>query len=168
MYWHVFLGMQQDAIRAEVEIPAGGAEGVVFAHGSRFGGHALYMKDGTLHYVYNFVGITEQKVSSSKPVPTGTSTLSAIFTKEGENPPHVANGTLAIYINDEKVGEMKMKTQPGKFSIAGEGLTIGRGSGEPVTSDWTFTGTVKRVVVDVSGEVSIHHEREAHAMLMRE
>ncbi len=87
------------AIRAEVEIPAGGAEGVIFNHGSRFGGHALYVKDGKLHYVYNWVGITEQKVSSSKPVSAGGSTLSAIFTKEGENPPHVANGTLAIYID---------------------------------------------------------------------
>ncbi len=44
----------------------------------------------------------------------------------------------------------------------------------PVTGDWTFawpwtfTGTVKRVVVAVSGEVSIHHEREAQAMLMSE
>jgi arylsulfatase A-like enzyme len=162
------------AIRAEVEIPAGGAEGVIFNHGSRFGGHGLYMKDGRLHYLYNWLGVIEQKVSSSKPVPAGASTLSAIFTKEGENPPHVASGTLAIYINDEKVGEMKIRTQPGKFSIAGEGLTVGRGSGEPVTGDWTFarpwtfTGTVKQVVVDVSGEVSIHHEREAHAMLMRD
>jgi arylsulfatase A-like enzyme len=161
-------------IRAEVEIPVGGAEGVIFNHGSRFGGHGLYMKDGRLHYLYNFVGIFEQKVSSSKPVPAGVSTLSAIFTKEGENPPHVANGTLALYINDEKVGEMKMRTQPGKFSLAGEGLTIGRGSGEPVTSDWTFawpwtfTGTVKQVIVDVSGDVSIHHEVEAQGMLMRE
>jgi hypothetical protein len=33
-------------------------------------------------------------------VPTGVSTLSAIFTKEGENPPHIANGTQAIYINE--------------------------------------------------------------------
>jgi arylsulfatase len=162
------------AIRAEVEIPASGAEGVVFNHGSRFGGHALYVKNGTLHYVYNWLGIIEQKISSSKPVPTGASTFSAIFTKEGENPPHVANGTLAIYINDEKVGEGKIRTQPGKFSIAGEGLTVGRGSGEPITDDWTFArpwtfiGTVKQVVVDVSGEVSIHHEREAHTMLMRE
>jgi arylsulfatase A-like enzyme len=162
------------AIRAEVEIPAGGAEGVIFNQGSRFGGHGLYMKDGRLHYLYNFVGIFEQKVSSSKPVPAGASTLSAIFTKEGENPPHVANGTLAIYINDEKVGEMKMRAQPGKFSLAGEGLTIGRGSGEPVTGDWTFarpwtfTGTVKQVIVDVSGDVSIHHEVEAQGMLMRE
>ena len=162
------------AIRAEVEIPAGGTEGVIFNHGSRFGGHGLYVKDGKLHYIYNWLGDIEQKVSSSKPVPAGALTLSAIFTKEGENPPHVANGTLALYIDNEKVGEMKIKTQPGKFSIAGEGLTVGRGSGEPVTGDypgeypWAFTGTVKRVVVDVSGEVSIHHEREAHAMLMRD
>ncbi|TMC23327.1 MAG: arylsulfatase [Chloroflexi bacterium] len=162
------------AIRAEVEIAASGAEGVVFAHGSRFGGHALYVKNGTLHYVYNFVGSFEQKISSSKPVPTGASTLSAIFTKEGENPPHVANGTLAIYINDEKVGEGKIRTQPSRFSIAGEGLNVGRDGGEPVTGDypgeypWPFTGTVKRVVVDVSGEGSIHLEREAHGMLMRD
>ena len=36
---------------------APGAEGVLFAHGSRFGGHALYVKDNRLHYVYNFVGM---------------------------------------------------------------------------------------------------------------
>jgi len=132
------------------------------------------VKNGTLHYVYNFVGSFEQKISSSKPVPTGASTLSAIFTKEGENPPHVANGTLAIYINDEKVGEGKIRTQPSRFSIAGEGLNVGRDGGEPVTGDypgeypWPFTGTVKRVVVDVSGEGSIHLEREAHGMLMRD
>jgi hypothetical protein len=65
---------------------------------------------------------------------------------------HVGNGTLAIYIDDEKVDEGKIRTQPSRFSIAGEGLTIGRGSGEPVTDDWTFarpwafTGTIKRVV----------------------
>jgi arylsulfatase len=161
-------------IRTEVEIPAGGAQGVVFAQGSRFGGHALYVKDDRLHYVYNWVGEIEQKISSGKSVPTGASTLSAIFTKEGENPTHVANGILAIYINDEKVGEGKIKTQPGKFSLAGEGLNVGRDGGEPVTSDypgnypWAFTGTVKRAVVDVSGELKIDHEVEAHAMIVRD
>jgi arylsulfatase len=162
------------AIRAEVEIPADGAEGVIFAHGSRFGGHALYVKDGKLHYVYNWVGVVKQQIVSNKSVPTGASTLSAIFTKEGENPPHVANGTLAIYINDEQVGEMKMKTQPGKFAIAGEGLNVGRDGGEPVTGDfpgdrpWAFTGTIKQVVVDVSEQGSIDLEVEAHLMVVRE
>ena len=162
------------AIRAEVEIPAGGAEGVIFAHGSRFGGHALYVKDGKLYYVYNWVGVVKQQIVSNKSVPTGASTLSAIFTKEGENPPHVANGTLAIYINNEQVGEMKMKTQPGKFAIAGEGLNVGRDGGEPVTGDfpgdrpWAFTGTIKQVVVDVSEQGSIDLEVEAHLMVVRE
>ena len=44
-------------IGALVDIPAPGAQGVLFAHGSRFGGHALYVKDNRLHYVNNFVGM---------------------------------------------------------------------------------------------------------------
>src|SRR4029077_4836041 len=44
------------SIGALVDIPPRGAEGVLFAHGSRFGGHALYVRDNRLHYVYNFVG----------------------------------------------------------------------------------------------------------------
>ena len=44
-------------IGALVDIPAPGAQGVLFAHGSLFGGHALYVKDNRLHYVYNFVGM---------------------------------------------------------------------------------------------------------------
>ena len=44
------------AIGALVDIPAPGAEGVIFAHGARFGGHALYVKDNRLHYTYSFVG----------------------------------------------------------------------------------------------------------------
>ena len=36
--------------------------GVLFSHGGRFGGHALYVKDNRLHYVYNFLGSEEQKI----------------------------------------------------------------------------------------------------------
>jgi hypothetical protein len=43
-------------------------------------------------------------------VPIGASTILAIFTEEGGNPPHVANGTLVIYMNDEKIGESKFRT----------------------------------------------------------
>ena len=48
-------------IGAVVDIPAPGREGVLFAIGSRFGGHALYVKDNRLHYVNNFVGSDEQQ-----------------------------------------------------------------------------------------------------------
>ncbi len=163
-------------IGAAVDIPGPGAEGVLFAHGSPFGGHALYVKDNRLHYVYNFVGMGEQKFDATEDVPVGENViLSASFDKSGEDPPGVATGLLSLWYGDTKVGEGPIKTQPGKFMIAGEGLCVGRDSGAGVTPDypgempWTFTGgTIKRVGVDVSGEHYVDLEREAAAMLMRE
>ena len=163
-------------IGALVDIPAAGPRGVLFAHGSRFGGHALYIKDNRLHYVYDFVGITAQKIDGNQDIPTGENLiLSASFDKDGEDPPGVSTGMLSLYHGDSKVGEGRIKTQPGMFSIAGEGLCVGRDSGEPVTSDYPgnhaheFTGgTIKRVAIDVSGDPYVDLEREAQAMLARE
>jgi hypothetical protein len=164
------------SIGALVDIPGPGAEGVLFAHGSRFGGHALYVKDARLHYVYNFVGMTEQRVTADRDIHPGENLiLSASFDKDGENPAGTATGMLSLYHGDQKVGEGRIKTQPGKFSIAGEGLCVGRDSGEAVTDDypgtapWPFTGgTVNRVVVNVSGKPYVDLEREAVAMMSRE
>jgi arylsulfatase A-like enzyme len=163
-------------IGAQVDIPAPGAEGVLFAHGARFGGHALYVKDNRLHYVNSFVGMFEQKVSATEDVPMGEDLiLSASFDKAGEDPPGVASGVLSLYYGDRKVGEGRIKVQPGYFELAGEGLCVGRDSGAAVTDDypgqqpWRFTGgTIKRVAVDVSGRPYVDMEREAQAMLARE
>jgi arylsulfatase A-like enzyme len=163
-------------IGAQVDIPAQRAEGVLFAHGARFGGHALYVKDSRLHYVNSFVGITEQKVSATEDLPTGEDLiLSASFEKEGEDPPGVAVGVLSLYHGDRKVGQGRIRIQPAAFELAGEGLCVGRDSGAAVTDDYPggpphrFTGgTIKRVAVDVSGEPYVDLEREAEAMLARE
>jgi hypothetical protein len=55
-------------------------------------------------------------------------------------------GILSLYHGDLKIGESRIKTQPGKFMLSGEGLCVGRDSGESVTDDYagssphTFTG----------------------------
>ena len=66
-------------------------------------------------------------------------------------------------------------TQPGNFSLVGEGLNVGRDPAEPVTSDYSGTtpyaftgGTVRRAIVDVSGEHYVDLELEALAMMKRE
>jgi len=149
---------------------------VLFAHGSRFGGHALYVKDNRLHYVNNFIGIAEQRIDATEDLPTGENLiLSASFDKTGEEPPGVAAGTLSLYHGDRKVGEGRIRIQPGLFSVAGEGLNVGRDAGDPVTDDypgsppWAFTGgTVHRIEVDVSGAPYVDLEREAAAMIARE
>ena len=163
-------------IGALVDIPAPGAQGVLFAHGARFGGHALYIKANRLHYTNSFVGTLEQRVVATEDVPTGTNlVLSASFEKDGEESPGTATGILSLYHGDLKVGEGRVKIQPGPFAVAGEGLCVGRDSSDPVTADYPgaapyrFTGgTIDRVAVDVSGEPYIDLEREAVAMLARE
>ena len=123
-------------IGALVDIPAPGAEGVLFAMGSRFGGHALYVKDNRLHYVNSFVGSIEQRVVGSEDVPTGHNVLlSASFDKDGQQP-DCTTGTVSLYHADRKVGEAQIKTELGAFAVAGAGLYMGRHNGEPVTDDY--------------------------------
>jgi arylsulfatase A-like enzyme len=169
-------------IAAEVTIETPEAQGVLFAHGHSFGGHALYIKDGKLKYVYNFLGENEQMITSSVNVPKGKCVLGVEFVKEklqairNSPVPNQCVGTATLYINDQKVGEFKgMTTQLGKFALCGEGLNIGREGGAPVTFDypgvqpWRFTGGVlKQVVVDVSGEPYHDFELEAAAMMSRD
>jgi arylsulfatase len=161
------------SIAVEVDVDAPDASGVLFSHGARFGGHALYVKDGKLKYVYNFVGLKEQMIESTKAISAGSAILSASFVREGDGMP--TTGTLSLFIDDEKVGEGAIMTQPGNFSLVGEGLNVGKDPGEPVTDDYPgarpylFTGgTIRQVIVDVSGEPFLDLEAEALAMMARE
>ena len=149
-------------------------QGVLFAHGGVGGGHSLYIADGRLHYVYNWLGDAIQKISSSSTVPAGRHVFTAEFIKDGVDPDtRSAVGTLTLYIDMEKVGEGRIRTQPGSFSLTGDGLCVGRDSGSPVSPDYSapfaFTGgTIDRVVIDVSGEYYIDHEKEVAAWIMRD
>jgi arylsulfatase len=160
-------------IAVNVEITSEDAGGVLFSHGARFGGHALYVKDGTLRYVYNFVGDKEQIVTSERRIPTGWHVLSAAFVREGDDMP--THGTLTLYVDDEEVGSGEIVTQPGNFSLVGEGLNVGKDPAEPITDDYpgaspfTFTGgTIAEAIVDVSGDPYVDLEKEAVALMARE
>ena len=161
-------------IAAEVELTKSAA-GVLFAHGAMFGGHALYIKDGKLKYIYSYLGEEEQVVVSDKPITAGKHVLGAEFTKDDATATATI-GTVTLYIDDRAVGELKkVKTQLGKFSLCGEGLNIGRDGGAPVTDDypgvrpWAFSGgTISRVIVDVSGEEYVDLEKEAWGMMERD
>src|SRR5205823_3041968 len=48
---------------AELVVPDGGIEGVVAAHGGEAGGWTVFLKDGRLHYTYNYLGAELTPVS---------------------------------------------------------------------------------------------------------
>jgi arylsulfatase A-like enzyme len=162
------------AAGAVIDGPDTHAQGVLFAHGGVAGGHSLYIADGRLHYVYNWLGDAIQKISSDRAVPTGRHLFTAEFAKEGEDTETKSPvGTLTLYMDMKKVGEGRIKTQPGYFSLTGDGLCVGRDGGSPVSPDYAAPfafsgGTIERVVVDVSGEAYIDFEKEVTAWVMRD
>jgi len=139
-------------ILADVEITSPDCSGVIFAHGSRFGGHALFMKNKKLYYVYNFLGIKPEQKFISPELKPGKYTLGMEFTRESAGPNHESVGTTKLYVNDKVVAEGPMRAQVGKFTLAGDGLCVGKDSADAVSEEYKTPGdfeggTIKFVAV---------------------
>lgn len=149
------------------------AQGVLFAHGSRFGGHTLFIKNGRLHYVYNFLGIPPEQAFVSEPLSEGAHALGVEFIREGVGEHRESIGTAKLYVDDKVVAEGPMRAQVGKFTLCGDGLCVGWDSADTVSREYTnpfpFTGgKLLGVAVDVSGERYRDLELEAQAIFARE
>ncbi|MDZ5084614.1 arylsulfatase [Mycobacterium sp. PO1] len=150
-----------------------GAEGVIFAHGSRFGGHALFIKDCKLHYVYNFLGIKPEQEFVSEELPPGKHSLGMEFIRESAGEYGESHGTTTLYVDDKVAAKGPMRAQVGKFTLSGDGLCVGYDSGDNVSSLYrspgTFTGgTILGVGIDVSDEAYLDLEKEAAAAFARD
>ena len=149
-------------ITADIEVPEEDANGVIIAQGGRFGGWSLYVKDGVLKYVHNYVGIEEYPVVATEPLPAGRVKVQYKFTYEGGEQTG-AGGTGALYVGNKKVGEAHIdKTVPFQFSLD-ETLDIGRDLATPVTNDYEmgnndFNGTIHSVKVDVAKGAGAYYE----------
>jgi hypothetical protein len=84
------------SVTAEVVVPDGGAQGVIIAQGGRFGGWALYVKDGKAKFVYNVLGIQEFAVEAGMPIPEGDHQVRMEFAYDGGGLAKGGNVTLYI------------------------------------------------------------------------
>ena len=158
----------------KVQLVAQQCSGVIFAHGSRFGGHALFIKDKNLHYVYNFLGIPpEQHFVSGEALKPGKYTFGMEFTRESGGAHGESIGHMKLYVNDQVVAEGPMKTQPGKFTLSGDGLCVGYDSGDAVSSQYTTPGRlrggkIQLVGVTVEKAAYVDLEKEAQRAMARD
>jgi arylsulfatase A-like enzyme len=160
-------------ILADVEISSPDVEGVIFAHGSRFGGHALFVKEQKLWYVYNFLGISPEQQFVSGTLDAGKYVLGMEFAKESVGEHGETHGTTKLYVNDEVVAEGPMRTQLAQFTLCGDGLCVGRDSSDAVSKEYRSParfkgGAILQVEVNVADDRYIDLEREAAAMMARE
>jgi arylsulfatase len=162
------------SIIADVDLPEDGAEGVLLSQGTAAGGYSLFVQDGRLHYVHNYVGRGLYKVSTADALTPGAHQLRFEFEPTGQ--PDMAkgqgaSGRLQLYVDGELTAEAEAPmTTP--FMLNPGALTCGANPGSPVTPDYPspfrFTGTLRSVTVDVSGELITDSESEMRAAMARQ
>jgi arylsulfatase len=156
-------------IAAEVEIPKGGAEGVLACCGGIGGGFTLFIKDGKLHWEHNYYNEVRYRVSSTKTIPSGRQLLSAEVKvdKEGK---FETGGSVTLRRGKKAIGKGRFEKQIGGFFTANESFDIGCDTVSPVSdmyeTPFAFTGTIIKVMVDTS-EVTFEDLAEQHEMRAR-
>ena len=139
------------ALTAELEVPEGGGEGVIFAQGGAYAGWSLYLHEGRLTYCYNFFGLQRFKVRADRAVPAGEHQVRVEFEYDGGG--LGKGGDVTLYVDGDKAGEGRVEhTVPMAFS-ADETADLGVDSATPVSddhgSDNRFTGRVLWAQIDV-------------------
>jgi len=152
---NIFLNIKNRSktITAEVEVPEDGGNGAIIVQGGRFGGWALYVKDGVPAYDYNFLGFNNTTIAAGKPLGPGKSTIRFEFDYDGPGMGKGGEGTL--FVNGEEVATGHIEhTQPIFFS-ADETADVGIDLATPVVesigseNESRFTGTISSVTVEV-------------------
>jgi arylsulfatase A-like enzyme len=162
------------AITADVDIPAGGAEGVLLCQGSNAGGWSFYVQDGRLRYAHNSVGRATYRVAAPDPLPPGTHQLRFEFEPTGQ--PDLAHGQgspgrAQLYVDGQLAGQSDFPvTTPVAFNPGG--LSCGRNPGSAIVADYRvpfpFTGTLRTVTVDLSGDLITDTDSEMRMAMARQ
>jgi hypothetical protein len=152
-------------VTAELVAPAAAVNGPIIAQGGRFGGWALYAKDGRAAFVYNLLGLQQFTTESEKAIPEGTHQVRMEFAYDGGG--LAKGGSVTLYYDGVPVGEGRVDaTQPFIFS-ADETTDVGYDAGTPVSADTPsghFTGKINWVQLDLGSDTHDHLVDPDHIM----
>ena len=142
------------SVTAEVVVPDGGAQGVVFAQGGEFGGWSLYFVNGAPTYCYNLFGLQRFKIAGSSSVSAGTHQVRVEFAYDGGG--LAKGGTVTLYVDGEQAGQGRVDATQAMIFSADETADVGQDTASPVSDDYSgdesiYSGTVNWVQIDIDG-----------------
>jgi len=136
-------------IRADVEIPPEGAEGMLITQGGLFGGWALYLDKGRPTFHYNTVNLFHYTIASPQLLSPGKHALIFDFKYDGGG--MGKGGTATLSADGKRIAQGRIEhTVPIRFSLD-EGLDVGEDTGTPVNLSYDvpfkFTGKIDKVTI---------------------
>lgn len=151
-------------IKAEVEIPEGGAEGMLVTHGGRFAGYGFYLLEGRPVYTWNLLDIKRVKWEGTEALTPGKHVLEFDFKYDGlgaetlqyGSPSGLGrSGTGTLKVDGTVVATNKMeKTVPMLLQWC-ESFDVGADMGSPVDDKdyqcpFRFTGTLNTLTLTIN------------------
>ena len=150
-------------IRAEVEIPEGGAEGMLVTHGGRFAGYGFYLLDGKPVYLYNLFGMQRFRWEGKEALTPGKHTLEFDFKYDGlgaetlkyGSPSGLGrSGTGILKVDGEVVATKEIENTIPMLMQWCESFDVGADTGSPVEdkdykTPFRFTGTLHKLTLTI-------------------
>jgi arylsulfatase len=158
-------------ITAEVQIPQGGAEGMLVTDGGRFAGYGFYLLKDKPVFTWDLLDVERVKWLGNDALTPGKHTLEFDWTYDGPGMGKSGTGTLKA---DGKVLDSHAMSHSLPISIMwNEGFNVGADTGTPVDdSDYQvpfrFTGKIDKLTVNVGPEQLAPADKEKVQKTLRE
>ena len=135
-------------IVADVEVPAGGGEGMIVTDGGRFGGYGLYLLKGKPVFTYNLLAVEKFRWEGQEPLTPGKHTLEFDFKYDG--PGMAKGGTGVLRVDGKEVANKSIDHTTPVLLTFDETFDIGSDTRTPVDDadyqvPFPFTGTINKV-----------------------
>jgi arylsulfatase len=150
-------------ITAEVEIPVGGADGMLVTQGGRFGGYGFYLLKGKPVFLWNLVDVKRVRWEAPEALSPGKHTLVFDFRYEGESLAGAASeisglgmgGLGVLKVDGKEVARQKMEHTVPLILQWDETFDVGADTGTPVADTdyrvpFRFAGKLSRLTVELN------------------
>jgi arylsulfatase A-like enzyme len=138
------------SITADVEVPAGGGEGMLNTLGGRFGGYGLYLLKGKPVFTYNFLALERFRWEGAQALTAGKHTI--VFDFKYDGPGMAKPGTGILSVDGKEVARKTVPhTVPALFTID-ESFDVGVDTRTSVDDKdyqppFRFTGKINKLTI---------------------
>jgi arylsulfatase len=141
------------SVTANVTFPDRDPRGVIVAQGANFGGWALYVHEGRLKYIYNFLGLDMYEVTTTAKLPAGDHQVRLEFAYDGGG--LGKGGTATLFLDGEQIGQGRVEHTHAAIFSADSTALVGNKMGAPIGPDLAiegnvFNGAIQGVQIDLN------------------
>jgi hypothetical protein len=154
------------SITADVDVPAGGGEGMLNTLGGRFGGYGLYLLKGKPVFTYNLLGLERFRWAGNNALTPGKHTI--LFDFKYDGPGMAKGGTGVLSVDGKEVDNKKIPHTVPAIMTIDETFDVGVDTRTGVDdkdykAPFRFTGKLDKLTIKLGPNQLVAEDQKAKA-----